>query len=195
MRMLSFSKPIFCASLVNLLGNSIVGHTDAAGLSLDPTWRHLTWILLLVPCIVVIIRDLKSPSPPRSSVTHVVFYVAVLYNCPTKLTEFDTYVYNALDSAFQHIPPTTIAGQTFEFNSFTATLGLLVHIVMMIILMTTAKLTLGLVAPANTRAYFLFPFQVRNEIYTAFDKIYPYPYAYTPMHMHLCTCSSSTRCG
>ena len=43
-----------------------------------------------------------------------------------------------MQSALGRIPSTTIGGRTFEFTTLTATLGLLVHIVMMAVLMTAA---------------------------------------------------------
>ena len=138
-RLLSFSRPIFFASLLNLIGNSVLSHSHAAGLPLHPTWRNLGWLLLLLPCVVVIVRDLAAPSPPRFSITHCIFFVAVLYPTTYSVVEFDAFVYNVLADALKGGFVTTVAGTEFTAEMLAPSLGLIIHIVLMLVLLTLAK--------------------------------------------------------
>ena len=168
-RLLSFSWPIFFATLLNLVGNSIISHAQAAGLPLQSTGRHLGWLLLLLPCVFVIVRDLASPSPPRFSITHCIFFVAVLFPSTYNVVEFDTWMYNVLVDtlAGESAGVIRVGGNRFSAATLAPSVGLLVHLIIMLALLTLAKQTLKLVAAANTRAYFLFPLQFFDSLWVA----------------------------
>ena len=78
-RLRYFSRPIFfasCASVAgNLLGDALIVEDEGTLFTL----RAWLWIVMLLPCLIVICLDTCSrKEPPRFSVTHAIFFITVL---------------------------------------------------------------------------------------------------------------------
>jgi hypothetical protein len=72
-RLLYFSKPIFAAAVVDVLGNLAVDLYGSTELKAN------AWIALLTPGLIVILVDLNREHVPRYSVAHAIFFIACLY--------------------------------------------------------------------------------------------------------------------
>ena len=155
-RLRSFSTPIFCCSIVNLVGNLLGDNLAATGTYDTHNLSTWLWVVLLCPCLAVCVADLNSKEPPRFSLTHAIFFISVLYPVAYRAVDFDNWVWQALQG---------VTGNLMGIADLTSVVVMLIHIALFTVILTTAKLALYFVAAPNTRPEYLFPFQFFDFIF------------------------------
>ena len=76
--LLRFSWPIFLASLIDIIGTTVLVDVYHRRGALGSN-AILGSLILPIPAILVLLRDLRRKDSPRFSLTHCIFFVAVLY--------------------------------------------------------------------------------------------------------------------
>jgi hypothetical protein len=145
----ALSLPILVAAAVELVGSLVIDTLDQ--LDWLPEWLVYTgWLLLLLPSIVVILRDLNysvdAPARITFSISHAVYFVACLYRVSYRAAAFSIGCQKFFSTFLANDP--TLA----------ALLSQLLHQICFTSIHLLAKLTLQLVGIQNAFAHLLFPF-------------------------------------
>ena len=150
-----FHWPVFLASLLDIIGANLIVALVKQGW-LPEEW-NLYSLLFTLPSFVVVLRDQKSENPPRFSLAHGIFFVAVLYRMANRAGQIDTYIFNVLNDLVMENAPSYI--------SLVATATMVGHFAIFILVTALGKLSLSLVSTKNASLHLLFPFQVFDFLF------------------------------
>jgi len=161
-RLTRFEWPILLASLFWLFGIGMFAHANTVAGWADESEvvYHFGWFIFMVPVLVVLAYDGFGRSPsPQFSITHTLMYVSVLYRALEYTATFDIWQLNAIVHYFGNSEPWFTAAPLVSYG---------VHMFVACSLQVLGKFALRFVAPPNTHAMMIFPFQA--FIYTM-DKV------------------------
>ena len=172
-RMHQFSWPMLLATMIDLIGNSVVSDMmhRAGGFEQSAALWSLAFAL---PGTFIIVYDLRRDDRPRFSLAHGIFFVGVLFRVGSKAVVINTYVWDYLTDYFTRssgelgsivgaagVPLTYDATVAIAVSLLTMT----VHILIFICVTTFGKLTLDMVATPNACPHLIFPFQFFDYVF------------------------------
>ena len=115
MRLRSFSRPIFCVTLLYITVMLVVEHVSAA-YSWDvvhgehASFYNLVWLGMLAPCLFVLfVLDSYAAHTPQFSITHVIFFVQVLYHSLYRMSAFTSWMFFRLEALLDGAEPLQVA--------------------------------------------------------------------------------------
>ena len=143
------SIPILIATAIELIGSLAIDSLAQWNL-LDDWLLFSGWLILLLPSLGVMIRDLRRSAleqqPITFSISHAIYFAACLYRVSYRAAAFSIGCQSLLNRHFESDP--TLA----------ALLAQLAHQLCFTSIHALAKLTLQLVGIQNAFAHLLFPF-------------------------------------
>lgn len=160
---MALEKPILLVAAIHFFGTRALEHAHGAfELDSGPEFSfafmmRTSWIWLLVPCLLILLRDFRRTPRPQFSMGHVAFIVVVLYRSTRHLAAFDVFIFDKLETFM--LQGGSSAGYWLALIENTIPSGYLVHLILSSSLLVTTKLSVRLVAAANTRPHFLYPLQ------------------------------------
>ena len=173
-----FDLPIFLATLIDIFGSNLVLVLVRRGRL--PTEWNLYSIFFTIPSIIVAFLDLRRPKPPRFSLSHCIFLVAVLYRLALRAATIDRQIYLYLlgvrpedCDVFESTNTTSsrITGYacSVSHDSWESTwvplITMVCHFVIFITVTAMGKLSLTMVATKNAATHLLFPFQMFDYLF------------------------------
>ena len=175
-RMRQFSWPMLIATVVDLVGNSVVSDLIyRPGRNGSPVLGEAAsvWSLLFaLPGIALLLRDLRSDDRPRFSLAHGIFFVGVLFRVGMKAVVIDKFVWDYLTATLSANAETAARLSGLELDSIAASvdvgvslLTMSAHILIFMVVTTFGKLSLNLVATPNACPHLLFPFQFFDFVF------------------------------
>ena len=145
----ALSIPILIATAIELIGSLAIDSLAQWNL-LDDWLLFSGWLILLLPSLGVMIRDLRRSAleqqPITFSISHAIYFAACLYRVSYRAAAFSIGCQSLLNRHFESDP--TLA----------ALLAQLAHQLCFTSIHALAKLTLQLVGIQNAFAHLLFPF-------------------------------------
>ena len=158
-----FHRPIFFASLFDILGSNIVLELNRQGYLTVDGGPSSDWTLyslfFTLPSFLVVLWDQRKANAPRFSIAHGIFLVAVLYRMAFKGKDLDATFYTLIrNSDFAQS-----LGSAGENVAVTGTM--VCHFAIFILVTALGKMTLSLVSAKNASLHLLFPFQMFDFLF------------------------------
>ena len=168
-RLVFFSYPIVVASVVDIVGNTVVLDKIDRG-ELDQQWILFS-LLFTVPSVLVLVTDMRRQNRPRFSLGHAIFLVSVLYRACTKAARIDGYIWDELTEAlepYRNLTEATSGSFESDIDLVATAVPLLTmcfHLAIFIGVTALGKMSLNLVATTNACPHLLFPFQFFDFVF------------------------------
>ena len=172
----AFSYPIFLTSLIDIFGSNLVLQLAHRGVISENFTLYS--LIFTLPSFLVVMIDSIKPKPPRFSLAHCIFFIAVLYRLALRAAAINTQVWALL----MDIPIAEITGvggsiedglgvESGYVNAVTwysmavPSLTMCCHYALFLTVTWLGKVTLEMVATKNACIHLLFPFQTFDYLF------------------------------